>query len=113
MMVGGFSPRQPGKAKYEVPKDILDNLNAGNLFAGADWFSDWDEEHALKVFKPWQDLFGDKSPLSPQSPQSPRRGRPPRDEDSGDVDFRLKLPFKNSVVRAPAPPPPPPKRRRR
>lgn len=109
MVVGGFSPRQPGKAKYEVPKDILDSLNAGSLFTGADWFSDWDEEHALKVFKPWQDLFENQSA---QSAQSPRRGRPVRDDDSGDVDFRLKLPFKSSVVRAPAPPPPPKRRRR-
>lgn len=109
MVVGGFSPRQPGKAKYEVPKDILDSLNAGSLFTGADWFSDWDEEHALKVFKPWQDLFEYQAP---QTSQAPRRGRPVRDDDSGDVDFRLKLPFKSSVVRAPEPPPPPKRRRR-
>ncbi len=103
MIVGGFSPRQPDKAKYEVPKDILDSLNAGQLFQGADWFSDWDEAHALKVFKPWQNLFEEISP---------RRGRKARDEDAADVDFRIKLPFKNSVVRPPPPPPPPVRRRR-
>ncbi len=103
MIVGGFSPRQTDKGKYEVTKDILDSLNSGTLFAGADWFSDWDEAHVMKVFEPWQDFFSDKT--KPRNKQQ-------RDSDPAEIDFRTQLPFRNLVVRKPPPPEPVKKRRR-
>ena len=98
MIVGGYSVVPPDKGKFEATKEILDKLNAGTFFAGADWFSDWDENHSLQIFRPWQEFV--------QSNKGNKKSQ------LNYHDFRIQLPFKTLNVRKP-PPPPPPKRRRR
>ncbi|NMA19619.1 MAG: pilus assembly protein PilM [Lentisphaerae bacterium] len=98
MIVGGYSVVPPDKGKYEATKEILDKLNAGTLFAGADWFSDWDETHSLQIFQPWQ--------------QFAQASKGNKKNQVNYHDFRIQLPFKTLNVKKP-PPPPPPKRKRR
>ncbi len=98
MIVGGYSVVPPDKGKYEATKEVLDKLNSGTLFAGADWFSDWDETHSLQIFRPWQEFV--------------QVSKGNKKNQLNYHDFRIQLPFKTLNIRKP-PPPPPPKRNRR
>ena len=99
MIVGGYSVVPPNKGKFEATKEILDKLNVGELFAGSDWFSDWDENHSLQIFRPWQQLAQSSKDKNARSMNY--------------HDFRIQLQFKNLNVRKPPPAPPPSTRRRR
>ncbi|MFA6930317.1 MAG: pilus assembly protein PilM [Lentisphaeria bacterium] len=97
MIVGGYCVVPPDKGKYEATKEILDKINAGQFFVGADWFSDWDETHSQEIFRPWQEFV------------QVRRAK--QLQQLNYHDFRIQLPFKNKIIQKP--PPPPPKTRRR
>lgn len=99
MIAGGYSVVPPQKGKFEATKEILDKINASGFFAGADWFSEWDETHSLKIFKPWLDIV-------------PQNNSKKKDQINY-YDFRIQLPFAKQAVNKPPPEPPKPARRRR
>lgn len=89
MLAGGFSPVLPNRGKYDSTRGITERLNAGNLFAGVDWLSDWNEAHAQQVFAPWQNYLRNLQSKNPAG---------------NDVEFRMQLPFRVMPVRRPPPP---------
>ena len=99
MIASGYSVVPPQKGKFEATKGILDKINAGDFFEAADWFSDWDENHSIKILKPWSDIV----------PNNDGKNK----DQVNYHDFRIQLPFAKQSVTKPPPEPPKPARRRR
>lgn len=105
MIVGGYTIVPPDKALVEPTKELQEKLNNGNVFNNVDWFNEWEEEHHLKIFRPWQEHTA--------SINRNRGRRNVKTQQDRYYNFNIQLPFKDPVVKKPEPPAPKTSRRRR